>query len=64
VESSVPPDIVEAIIAGADARGHTLTIGGSLYSDAMGAAGTPDGTYIGMIRHNTDTIVGALLAGN
>lgn len=61
VESSVPPDIIEAIIAGADARGHHLNIGGSLYSDAMGEAGTPDGTYIGMIRHNVDTIVSALL---
>jgi manganese/zinc/iron transport system substrate-binding protein len=61
VESSVPPDVVEAIVAGAEARGQTLRIGGSLYSDAMGATGTPDGTYIGMIRHNTDTIVSALL---
>lgn len=61
VESSVPPDIVEAIIAGAEARGQTVRIGGSLYSDAMGATGTSEGTYIGMIRHNTDTIVSALL---
>jgi manganese/zinc/iron transport system substrate-binding protein len=61
VESSVPPDIVEAIIEGAEARGHTITIGGSLYSDAMGSPGTPEGTYIGMIRHNVDTIVAALL---
>lgn len=60
VESSVPRDVVEAIVEGSDARGHEVTIGGSLFSDAMGELGTPEGTYIGMIRHNTDTIVGAL----
>jgi manganese/zinc/iron transport system substrate-binding protein len=26
----------------------------------MGEPGTPEGTYIGMMRHNTDTIVSAL----
>jgi manganese/zinc/iron transport system substrate-binding protein len=57
VESSVPPDVIEAIIAGARSRGHEVVIGGELFSDAMGASGTPTGTYIGMIRHNIDTIV-------
>ncbi len=61
VESSVPPDIVEAIVEGAAAAGHEIVIGGQLYSDAMGELGTPEGTYIGMIRHNTDVIVSALL---
>ena len=28
---------------------------------AMGDEGTPEGTYLGMVRHNVDTIVGALL---
>jgi manganese/zinc/iron transport system substrate-binding protein len=42
------------------ARGFNVEIGGSLYSDAMGTAGTPEGTYIGMVRHNIDTIVKAL----
>ena len=60
VESSVPPDIVEAIVAGAEAQGQELSIGGQLFSDAMGEDGTPEGTYIGMIRHNVDTIVAAL----
>ena len=41
--------------------GHNITIGGELFSDAMGSDGTPEGTYIGMVRHNVDTIVGALL---
>jgi manganese/zinc/iron transport system substrate-binding protein len=57
VETSVPPDVVEAIVAGARSRGHDVVIGGELFSDAMGAAGTPEGAYIGMIRHNINTIV-------
>jgi manganese/zinc/iron transport system substrate-binding protein len=42
------------------ARGFDVKIGGSLFSDAMGSEGTPEGTYIGMVRHNIDTIVTAL----
>lgn len=60
VESSVPPDVVEAIVEGAKARGHDIRIGGSLFSDAMGEDGTPEGTYIGMIRHNVQTVTSAL----
>ena len=60
VESSVSSRSIEAVVQGARARGHNVKIGGSLYSDAMGAAGTPSGTYEGMVRHNVDTIVGAL----
>ncbi|MEO1083711.1 MAG: zinc ABC transporter substrate-binding protein [Acidobacteriota bacterium] len=60
VESSVPRRTVEAVIAAARERGHAVTIGGELFSDAMGAAGTPEGTYEGMVRHNVNTIVSAL----
>jgi len=60
IESSVPRRNIEAVQAAARARGQQVTIGGELFSDAMGRAGTPEGTYIGMIRHNTDTIVRAL----
>jgi manganese/zinc/iron transport system substrate-binding protein len=60
VESSVPRRNVEAVQAAVRARGFNVEIGGSLYSDAMGTAGTPEGTYIGMVRHNIDTIVKAL----
>jgi len=63
VESSVPPKFIEAVQAAVEARGFDVKVGGSLYSDAMGNPGTPDGSYIGMIRHNIDTIVGALLNG-
>ena len=34
---------------------------GVLFTDAMGNEGTPEGTYIGMIPHNIDTIVHALI---
>ena len=48
-----------ALGAGLDigARGHTVVVGGEIFSDAMGEAGTPEETYVGMIRHNIDTIV-------
>jgi manganese/zinc/iron transport system substrate-binding protein len=59
-ESSIPIDTVEAIVEGTRARGHQVEIGGELYSDAMGPEGTPEGTYLGMIRANTETIVTAL----
>lgn len=60
VESSVPQRNVEAVQAAVQAQGFDVKIGGSLFSDAMGTEGTPEGTYIGMVRHNIDTIVNAL----
>lgn len=61
VESSVSERNVEAVQAAVASRGWTVEIGGSLFSDAMGEAGTPEGTYIGMVRHNINTVVPALL---
>jgi manganese/zinc/iron transport system substrate-binding protein len=60
VESSVPVRNVEAVQAAVRARGFDVQIGGRLFSDAMGDAGTPEGTYVGMVRHNIDTVVAAL----
>jgi manganese/zinc/iron transport system substrate-binding protein len=60
VETSVPRRNVESLIEAARARGHEVRIGGQLYSDAMGRAGTKEGTYLGMFEHNVDTIVKAL----
>lgn len=60
VESSVAHKNVRALVEGAKARGHEVRIGGELFSDAMGKAGTYEGTYIGMIDHNVTTIVNAL----
>lgn len=60
VESSVSARNVQALIEGAAARGHTVSIGGELFSDAMGPSGTYEGTYIGMIDHNLTGITRAL----
>lgn len=60
VESSVPARNLRALIEGAAARGHAVGIGGELFSDAMGAEGTYEGTYPGMIDHNVTAIVRAL----
>jgi manganese/zinc/iron transport system substrate-binding protein len=63
VESSVAEKNVRALVDGAAARGVTIKIGGSLFSDAMGAPGTYEGTYIGMIDHNV-TLITRALGGN
>ena len=60
IESSVSDKAMNAVIEGAKEKGHTIQIGGELYSDAMGAEGTEDGTYIGMYKHNVNTIVDSL----
>ena len=60
VESSVSDRSIRALIEGAAAQGHTVTIGGELFSDAMGEPGSYEGTYIGMMDHNVTTIVRAL----
>jgi manganese/zinc/iron transport system substrate-binding protein len=61
VESSIPQRTIEAVQAAVQARGFDVAIGGQLYSDALGDADGAAGDYIGMVRHNIDTIVGALL---
>jgi manganese/zinc/iron transport system substrate-binding protein len=60
VESSVSDKNVKALLEGAGSRGHQVKIGGELFSDAMGKDGTYEGTYIGMIDHNSTTIARAL----
>lgn len=59
-ESTVSDRNLSALIAGADAREHSVALGGSLFSDAMGDEGTYEGTYIGMIDHNVTTIARSL----
>lgn len=60
VESSVSERAITAVVEGAQKRDHQVVIGGTLYSDAMGADGTPEGTYLGMVKHNVTTITEAL----
>lgn len=60
VESSVSTKTIEAVQEAVKARGFRVAIGGELFSDALGNPGTPEGTYVGMVRHNIDTMVHAL----
>ena len=60
VESSVPARSIEAVRQGCLNRGFEVVIGGTLYSDAMGGAGSGADSYVGMVESNVNTIVGAL----
>ena len=60
IESSVPRRTIEALQASVNSNDHSVIIGGTLYSDALGNPGTEEGTYIGMFRYNVKTIVNAL----
>lgn len=60
IETSLSPRNLRAVLAGAEARGATIEIGGELFSDAMGPGGTYEGTYVGMIDHNATIIARAL----
>jgi manganese/zinc/iron transport system substrate-binding protein len=62
VETSTPSQGIKAVQAAVRAKGFEVEIGGGLFADAMGTPGTPEGTYIGLMRHNIDTIVNALKA--
>lgn len=57
-ESSLPPKTAEAI---AQQAGVKVVAGeDALFGDSLGAAGTPEGTYLGAEQHNTKVIVEAL----
>lgn len=60
VETSVSQKSIEAVVEGSQQKGWNVKIGGNLFSDAMGAAGTPEGTYLGMVHANVKAIVDAL----
>lgn len=60
VEASVSDRNVKAVVEGAERQGHELRIAAQIYSDSMGKPGSYEGTYLGMIDHNTTTIARAL----
>jgi manganese/zinc/iron transport system substrate-binding protein len=60
IESSVPRQTIDAVIAAASKRGGSPRIGGELFSDAAGTDGTPEGTYVGMVRANIDAVTKGL----
>jgi ABC-type Zn uptake system ZnuABC Zn-binding protein ZnuA len=55
IETSVNPKLLEEISKETGAK-----VGGTLYSDSVGDEGTFEGTYIGAVTHNVNTIVNAL----
>lgn len=60
VENSVPRRNIEALQEAVQKKGYNVHLGGELYSDSLGSSDTEEGTYIGMYKHNIDTIVNAL----
>ena len=60
VESTINPRTIQAVLETVNASGTRARLGGELYSDAMGPEGEPEGTYIGMLIHNTSVITGEL----
>lgn len=60
IETSVPKRTIEALQQAVKSEGFDVKIGGTLYSDALGSAGTKEGTYLGMFKYNVNTIINAL----
>jgi len=60
VENSVPQKALRSVMEGCMRKGHEVRIGGELYSDALGQERTPEGTYLGMVKYNVQTISSAL----
>jgi manganese/zinc/iron transport system substrate-binding protein len=60
IESTINSKSLEAVVEGCARRGHTVYIGGHLFTDALGTPGTPEGSYLGAIRANVQTICTAL----
>ena len=63
IESTINESSINAVIEGAKSDGVQVELGGELFSDAMGEAGTAEGTYLGMYHHNVETIYEALTGG-
>lgn len=60
VETSVADRNVQAVIEGAAAQGHTVRLGGRLYSDSLGDKQSGHETLEAALMANVDTIVEAL----
>ncbi len=58
VESSIPPDTIDAVIEAVQAQGEAVRVGiRELFGDAMGEPGAFGGTYVGMLAQNALTIM-------
>ena len=61
VESSISERHIRAVQESVQSKGWNVSIGGMLYSDALGSADSEAGTYLGMMAYNVNEIVTALL---
>lgn len=59
-ESSVPDKNMKSLIEDCASRGHNVTLGGQLYSDALGPVNSKAGSYLGMMEYNLETILNAI----
>lgn len=55
-ESSVSIRNLEAVVRACKEKGHLVETGPHLYTDAPGNAGTPEGTYSGMLKYNQEIL--------
>lgn len=60
-EQTISPKAIRAVAAGAAERNHQVKLAGPLYTDSLDAAGTPAGTYTGMVAMNLKIIYENLL---
>lgn len=60
IESTVPRQTIDAVLAAAENRGQSTRVGGELFGDSLGRPGTPEGTYVGALRRNADLIAEGL----
>jgi ABC-type Zn uptake system ZnuABC Zn-binding protein ZnuA len=58
IESTINPKLLKQI-----AEDNGVGIGGELFSDSIGEEDSEADTYLNMLKHNTDVIVGALSEG-
>ncbi len=55
-ETTINPKLIKQI-----AKDNNVILGGKLFADSLGEPNTSEGTYLGMMRYNTNTIVSNLL---
>lgn len=55
IESTINPKLLQVL-----AKDNQVVIGGSLYADSLGDPDSPGGTYLGMLKHNAQTIAEGL----
>lgn len=60
-EQTISPKAIRAVAAGAAEQNHEVKLAGPLYTDSLDAAGTPAGTYLGMVKTNLKIIYESLL---